>query len=614
MKKTTLLFSALLCLSTNLSATKYLVQLGTEGGAMWREVAAGEMLVDLAAEGKTFNEWVASKVMNDEIEVSIFESGDEIWVAGGQYETTGMSLLTNQVLYFGGFAGTEFDHTERQREDVDGNGIIEPWEFSNATTIKAMVTEASKFRNVRMNTSVTFDGFILDGGETKENVGGASLLAVEYCTIRNSVMRNSLVAGYTSTQYSGGVSIKKESLVDGCLIENNTIAVSTVASYGAGIEVGASTVENSVIRNNRNLGNSSGNTQGGGVKLGGIIRNSLIYNNTGGRGGGIYVNNTNGQGVSIEYCTITNNHSTLDAGGVYFYGRRNATDAETFGNGKGIHNSIVWGNSSQNASSANLFSQANTSTGTPASNILIGSIAYDGRSNIGNEFAAFMKTTEAAVVNPNLPATGVFIKPTTATGYLANATSWDCDWRLLNGANLQVGIKLATIGEPEFDLFGFERATPSFIGAYELAFDIFTVAGENGAVAGGGTFQAGESVTLTATPEEGYQFVGWFKGDTKVSEELSFTFEASASATYTAQFDIVNSMDGEVTERVVITTTAATIELSNAYGRASIFSIAGVKLIDQLVDGSASIRAEKGVYIVTLQTEAGTTTRKVAVK
>ena len=56
-----------------------------------------------------------------------------------------------------------------------------------------------------------------------------------------------------------------------------------------------------------------------------------------------------------------------------------------------------------------------------------------------------------------------------------------------------------------------------------------------GAVSGGGTFELGSSVTLSATPVEGYQFVSWNDAtNTLVSTENPYIFTALEDATFTA--------------------------------------------------------------------------------
>jgi uncharacterized repeat protein (TIGR02543 family) len=57
-----------------------------------------------------------------------------------------------------------------------------------------------------------------------------------------------------------------------------------------------------------------------------------------------------------------------------------------------------------------------------------------------------------------------------------------------------------------------------------------------GSVSGGGAYNKGASVTLTATPKTNCRFVCWKKGSTQVSANPTYTFTASENAAYTAEF------------------------------------------------------------------------------
>ncbi|MCR5013957.1 MAG: choice-of-anchor J domain-containing protein [Bacteroidales bacterium] len=59
-----------------------------------------------------------------------------------------------------------------------------------------------------------------------------------------------------------------------------------------------------------------------------------------------------------------------------------------------------------------------------------------------------------------------------------------------------------------------------------------------GSVSGAGTYDEGETVTLTATPATGYQFSRWTRNGTQVSTNASYSFTASADAAYVAQFTL----------------------------------------------------------------------------
>ncbi len=59
-----------------------------------------------------------------------------------------------------------------------------------------------------------------------------------------------------------------------------------------------------------------------------------------------------------------------------------------------------------------------------------------------------------------------------------------------------------------------------------------------GSVTGAGTFQYGEQVTLTATANEGYNFVNWTENGTAVSTDAEYSFTATASRNLAANFQI----------------------------------------------------------------------------
>ena len=88
--------------------------------------------------------------------------------------------------------------------------------------------------------------------------------------------------------------------------------------------------------------------------------------------------------------------------------------------------------------------------------------------------------------------------------------------------------------------------TATASGSYEARFEVaapvtYTISVnanpiEGGSVTGGGTYNEGASVTLTATPNSGYEFVNWTSGTTTVSTNATYSFTANASAEYIANF------------------------------------------------------------------------------
>lgn len=62
---------------------------------------------------------------------------------------------------------------------------------------------------------------------------------------------------------------------------------------------------------------------------------------------------------------------------------------------------------------------------------------------------------------------------------------------------------------------------------------------ETGTATGEGVYDAGEKVTVTATPANGYGFKGWFVGTEMVSEDERYTFTADSDVVLTPSFRIL---------------------------------------------------------------------------
>ena len=68
-----------------------------------------------------------------------------------------------------------------------------------------------------------------------------------------------------------------------------------------------------------------------------------------------------------------------------------------------------------------------------------------------------------------------------------------------------------------------------------------------GTVSGAGSYQADSNVTITATPNEGFEFVAWMNAQTELSTSASYTFKMPATpTTYTALFAAVAEMEYEL--------------------------------------------------------------------
>lgn len=72
----------------------------------------------------------------------------------------------------------------------------------------------------------------------------------------------------------------------------------------------------------------------------------------------------------------------------------------------------------------------------------------------------------------------------------------------------------------------------------DLSYTVYVEAEKGGTVSGGKDAAAGEAVTVTATPDKGYAFEGWYRpmGE-KVSGEASYTFKVTGNTALIAKFE-----------------------------------------------------------------------------
>lgn len=68
---------------------------------------------------------------------------------------------------------------------------------------------------------------------------------------------------------------------------------------------------------------------------------------------------------------------------------------------------------------------------------------------------------------------------------------------------------------------------------------INTSSSGGGSVSGDGEYENGKRVTITAVPDDGYEFDGWYSSGIKVSDKETYTFKAIENASYSAVFNPV---------------------------------------------------------------------------
>ena len=76
-----------------------------------------------------------------------------------------------------------------------------------------------------------------------------------------------------------------------------------------------------------------------------------------------------------------------------------------------------------------------------------------------------------------------------------------------------------------------------FTGVTPTTYNVTATAGQGGTVSGGGSFAAGASCTLTATPASGYHFLGWYENNSQISTTNPMTISVNGDRTIEGRFE-----------------------------------------------------------------------------
>ncbi|MCL2039111.1 MAG: hypothetical protein FWG85_01620 [Bacteroidetes bacterium] len=190
------------------------------------------------------------------------------------------------------------------------------------------------------------------------------------------------------------------------------------------------------------------------------------------------------------------------------------------------YNSIFVGNTAGGTATADNQVVVNSSnlTGSNLVQCLVQSTLPDNSRTLETVFGSVPPAlTNGKFVSPQCITTKAL------TNTIQTATGVTADFVLLHLAKDQAGNSRSNTGNVTF---GAVENQETFA---------LTVASDNenmGTVSGGGTFACGSSVTITATPEEGYKFSHWMQGGVEVSKSAEFTFNLVEDKTLTAVFEV----------------------------------------------------------------------------
>ena len=450
-------------------------------------------------------------------------AGDNIFVKAGTYSisqtTSGSSCLatTAEKNYYGGFAGTESSTSDRVTSDLDNNGIIEPWEFTNATVISMTATNNAFGLTISTNTAQRyFDGFKLIGTIDFGTITGASafnnfIKLNNFIVFQNNTINGVTITGTTnatSNGYSQGALLLAggiASTINNCLFENNTSTLNCIYALDAQqspfIHINGSTasgrnvLSNCILRKNQVTIDFTNFTMGtpaynnprgmlismsifGSSALVGqynCMKNLIVHNNSAtfipksgaaattnlGNGGLIYTYNT-AQATydSIINCTVANN-SMMRIGYAIRGGFSNTTQPYHV-----ISNNALLDNKNNNGTgtiSVQNLAINQAPTGAAGTITIANNIGNGGISATANVNNVFGNITDLSTTNNNAKGS-YFSAPTSINGYSTDASVATSRWIIGSSSYLKAkGYSLAY----KTDKAGFAFASTPSVGAYE---------------------------------------------------------------------------------------------------------------------------------------------------
>ena len=493
-------------------------------------------------------------------------AGNEIWVRTGTYAPISIDVA---VSIYGGFVGTEIQRTGR-----------------NPATYLTTIDGQDTGRCVHVTAAAVIDGFTITNGNSSN--GGGMLISDGGATIANCK-----IDGNISPDYGGGVYFSSAATIENCDITNNQ------ANTGGGIYNGyvSSTISGCLIDGNRaNSGSGGGIFNDGGfapVITGCIIKNNyastngggicndekndavisgctIVLNTATGRGGGLYSgqessSNTNYAEPEITNNVIANNWATW-GGGLYCaaYSKSEIINCTIAGNtaatgGAGVYvvdaysftrimNSILYGNVLDAGGHSDVYFVGSTGT-----NLVL---LYNNFSMLDDSWhnaGAPTRTGNISVIAGFGDYDGPDNDPT---------AGGDSDYHLIDTAGVvdkgvtsyTVASQGVTLVAPDHDLENNTRPQGGGVdlGAYESSltapiptYDLTViVSGGNGTVSPtSGTYDDGETVTLTATPYTGYQVAAWSGTSDDSSTASTNTVIMNSDKTVTVSFESVPCPD-----------------------------------------------------------------------
>jgi len=179
--------------------------------------AAGPYFVDLSKADNSGDgsSWETAKKT---IAGAVATSGESVYVKSGTYaQSTTTLVFTAGVNYYGSCdAANTGTATTRSLSDLDGNGVVEPWEFTNATLL---TTTYNSTVGTAFTLAGNVDGFVFThryivGSVMTKTFGGQSATS----TFKNNTLRNCELSLSAKEGFFGPV-LNIAGIASDCLVE-----------------------------------------------------------------------------------------------------------------------------------------------------------------------------------------------------------------------------------------------------------------------------------------------------------------------------------------------------------------------------------------------------------
>ena len=518
----------------------------------------------------------------------------QIWVAEGTYlPTSGTGngrtfKLENKVAeIYGGFNGTE---TALSQRDFRNNVTILSGDLNGDDNTNLSHTEATRADNSYHVVSIkgTGNGTIIDGftisdgnangsnntscstSATNQDVGGrgGAIIVQPFNTGRiNVAIQNCILENNTGSEYAvyaqfnpcGQQNIVGDVNFKSCIVRNNysdTQSAFLFAGSQQFTQYSRGSVVNSLFHGNvsgssasciRLVTSSGGNTTGIDVD----IINTTFAKNTGNLGNVIKMERAANSRIK--------NSIIFDNGSISPFSITTS--------GSSVSNSIVQGGQSGGMTSDPLYTDAanNDFTLQAGSNAIDGGSSADVPSDITEDLAGNTRISGGAV---DMGAYETAVPQYTLTLNANNGTITPNP----TGGTYDDGTSVTLTATPNagYEFTGWSGDASGTTNPLTITMDAdktvtatfariqrtLTLNATNGSVATnpnptGGTYDDGTSVTITATPDAGYEFVGWSGDAAGMTNPINITMDADK--TVTAVFQIIkrtlslNSTNGTIT-------------------------------------------------------------------